>query len=127
MTLPTEPDPEDLRIVDDSPIEAARYRIGAVFDLYHDGTSVKFRVTEVIDPRHVLRVHLWPERRALGGLIGALAIGTVLPLMGPIILGHFVDRATRGAKTGELIAIATAYLVIAAGAQVATVVRTWVA
>ena len=43
MTLPTEPDPEDLRIVDDSPIEAARYRIGAVFDLYHDGTSVKFR------------------------------------------------------------------------------------
>src|SRR5438445_5598672 len=82
---------------------------------------------EVIDPRHVLRVHLWPERRALGGLIGALAIGTVLPLMGPIILGHFVDRATRGAKTGELIAIATAYLVIAAGAQVATVVRTWVA
>src|SRR5439155_17106688 len=66
-------------------------------------------------------------RRGLGGLIGALAIGTVLPLMGPIILGHFVDRATRGAKTGELIAIATAYLVIAAGAQGATVVRTWVA
>jgi len=49
MTLPTEPDPEDLRIVDDSPIEAARYRIGAVFDLYHDGTSVKFRVTEIIE------------------------------------------------------------------------------
>src|SRR3954452_6029639 len=82
---------------------------------------------EVIDPRHVLRVHLWPERRALAGLIGALAIGTVLPLMGPIILGHFVDRATRGGKTGELVAIAAAYLVIAAGAQVATVVRTWVA
>src|SRR3954453_15612948 len=82
---------------------------------------------EVIDPRHVLRVHLWPERRALGGLIGALAIGTVLPLLGPLVLGYFVDRAIQGAKTGELVAIAAASLVIAAGAQVATVVRTWVA
>jgi ATP-binding cassette, subfamily B, bacterial len=82
---------------------------------------------EPIDPRHVLRAHLWPERRALLGLLGALVIGTVLPLSGPIVLGHFVDRAVRGAKTGELVAIGAAYLVIAAGAQGATVLRTWVA
>ncbi|MEY2421882.1 MAG: ATP-binding cassette, subfamily bacterial [Acidimicrobiaceae bacterium] len=80
-----------------------------------------------IDPRHVLRAHLWPERRALAGLIGALVIGTVLPLTGPIILGHFVDRAIAGAKSGELAAIAIVYLVVAAAAQAATVVRTWVA
>jgi ABC-type multidrug transport system fused ATPase/permease subunit len=81
----------------------------------------------VIDPRRVLRTHLWPERRALAGLIGALVIGTVLPLLGPLVLGYFVDRAIDGAKTGELATIAAAYLLIAAGAQVATVVRTWVA
>src|SRR5882672_2745357 len=80
-----------------------------------------------IDPRHVLRAHLWPERRALAGLIGALVIGTALPLTGPIILGYFVDRAIKGAKSGELGAIAAVYLVVAAGAQAATVIRTWVA
>src|SRR5437016_4495456 len=80
-----------------------------------------------IDPRGVLRAHLWPERRALAGLVSALVIGTVLPLTGPVILGHFVDRAVAGAKTGELAAIGVVYLVVAAGAQGATVVRTWVA
>lgn len=80
-----------------------------------------------INPRHVLRAHLWPERRALAGLIGALVIGTVLPLSGPIILGYFVDRAIKGASSGELAAIGVVYLVVAAGAQAATVVRTWVA
>jgi len=80
-----------------------------------------------IDPRHVLRAHLWPERRALVGLIGALMIGTVLPLSGPIILGYFVDRAIDGASSGQLAAIGVVYLVVAAGAQAATVIRTWVA
>jgi len=81
----------------------------------------------VVDPRHVLRTHLRPERGALAGLVGALAIGTVLPLLGPLILGRFVDRAIEAATTAELAAIGLVYLVVAAGAQVATVVRTWVA
>src|SRR6476659_8880492 len=80
-----------------------------------------------IDPRRVLRAHLWPERRTLVGLVGALAIGTALPLAGPLILGPFVDRAIAGARTGELVGVGAVYLVVAAGAQVATVVRTWVA
>ena len=80
-----------------------------------------------IDPRRVLRAHLWPQRTALAGLVGALLIGTVLPLTGPIIIGHFVDRAIAGATTSELVRIGALYLVVAAGAQAATVVRTWVA
>jgi len=80
-----------------------------------------------IDPRRVLRAHLRPERGALAGLVGALAIGTALPLLGPIILGHFVDRAIAGAKSGELVFVGVLYLVVAIGAQGATVLRTWVA
>src|SRR3954471_24499501 len=81
----------------------------------------------VVDPRHVLRTHLRPARRELAGLVAALVIGTVLPLLGPLILGYFVDRAIGGGTPAELAPIALAYLVVAAGAQVATVVRTWVA
>jgi len=80
-----------------------------------------------IDPRRVLRAHLWPQRRALAGLVAALAVGTALPLLAPIILGTFVDRAIAGASTGELVGVAVIYLLVATGAQVATVVRTWVA
>src|SRR5262245_54866291 len=70
---------------------------------------------------------MWPRRSALVQLIGALVLGTVLPLLGPIILGYFVDQATAGASTTELVTIAAGYLVVAVGAQGATVVRTWVA
>jgi ATP-binding cassette, subfamily B, bacterial len=70
---------------------------------------------------------MWPRRSALVGLIAALLLGTVLPLLGPIIIGYFVDEATAGASTTELVTIAAFYLVIAVGAQGATVVRTWVA
>jgi ABC-type multidrug transport system fused ATPase/permease subunit len=70
---------------------------------------------------------MWPRRSALAGLIGALVLGTVLPLLGPIILGYFVDRASDGASTTELVTIALGYLIIATGAQGATVIRTWVA
>src|SRR4051812_1998046 len=80
-----------------------------------------------VDPRRVLRAHLWPRRSALAGLVAALVAGTVLPLLGPIILGYFVDRAIAGATTAELATVGVLYLVVAAGAQVATVVRTFVA
>ena len=70
---------------------------------------------------------MWPRRSALVGLIAALALGTVLPLLGPIIIGYFVDRAADGTSTSELVEIALLYLLVAAGAQGATVVRTWVA
>ena len=79
------------------------------------------------DPRRLLRAHLWPHHRALAGLLVALVVGAALPLLGPILLGHFVDRAIAGASTGELVGVGVLYLVIATGAQVATVVRTWVA
>src|SRR5262245_46060858 len=80
-----------------------------------------------VDPRRLLRAHLWPGRRALVGLCVALVIGTVLPLLAPLILGYFVDEAVDGASTGRLVEIAVVYLIVAIGAQVATVFRTWVA
>jgi ABC-type multidrug transport system fused ATPase/permease subunit len=79
------------------------------------------------DSRRILRADLWPERRALVGLVAALVIGAVLPLLGPLLLGRFVDRAAAGAPTSSLVAVAALYLVVAIGAQVATVVKTYVA
>ena len=75
----------------------------------------------------MLRAYLWPERRTLVILVGALALGAALPLVGPILLGRFVDRAAGGATTGELIAIASAYLAVALGGQATTVLTTWIA
>ena len=41
---------DDTRILDDAPIdEAAFYRTGHLFDLYHNGVSMKFRVTETVE------------------------------------------------------------------------------
>lgn len=40
---------DDVRILDDSPIESRPYRIGDVFALYHDGVSVEFKVAEIVE------------------------------------------------------------------------------
>lgn len=40
---------DDVRILDDSPVSAWAYRVGMVFDLYHNGESVKFRATEIVE------------------------------------------------------------------------------
>ena len=42
-------DPDDVRILDDSPIDSQPYRIGAEFALYHNGVSVKFTATEIVE------------------------------------------------------------------------------
>lgn len=39
----------DVRILDDTPITDPPHRIGATFDLYHNGTSVRFRATEIVE------------------------------------------------------------------------------
>ena len=44
---PTEP--EETRILDDSPLTAQPYRMGDVFDLYESGAGVKFKVTEIVE------------------------------------------------------------------------------
>ena len=45
-----EPDAEDdVRILDDSPLDSQPYRLGSVFALYEDGVSVRFEATEVVE------------------------------------------------------------------------------
>ena len=45
-----ESDPEDVRILDDSPVDTEpRYRVGDRFDLYQDGASVAFKATEIVE------------------------------------------------------------------------------
>jgi len=39
----------DVRILDDSPLESQPYRMGEVFAVYRDGVSVNFEVTEIVE------------------------------------------------------------------------------
>ena len=40
---------DDVRVLDDSPLESQPYRIGEVFAVYRDGVSVNFEVTEIVE------------------------------------------------------------------------------
>jgi len=40
---------QDVRVLDDSALSDRPYRIGDEFWLYHDGGSVKFKVTEIVE------------------------------------------------------------------------------
>jgi hypothetical protein len=40
---------EDVRILDDSPVSDPPHRVGDLFDLYHEGQSVKFRAVEIVE------------------------------------------------------------------------------
>jgi len=48
--VPLAADSDDaVRILDDSPIASAPYRVGDEFVLYADGASVKFTATEIVE------------------------------------------------------------------------------
>jgi len=40
---------EDVRVLDDSPLDSQPYRIGEVFAVYQDGVSVNFEATEIVE------------------------------------------------------------------------------
>jgi len=42
-------EPDDIRILDDSPLTSQPYRVGDVFDLYESGTGVKWKVCEIVE------------------------------------------------------------------------------
>jgi hypothetical protein len=42
-------DSDGVRILDDSPLDSQPYRLGDEFLLYHDGASVRFKVTEIVE------------------------------------------------------------------------------
>jgi ATP-binding cassette, subfamily B, bacterial len=60
-------------------------------------------------------------------LLPALALSVGLPLIGPQLLRHFVDDAIGGRPVSGLVLIAVGYLVIALGAQIATVTMRYLA
>src|SRR4051794_11770068 len=57
----------------------------------------------------------------------ALAFATALPLLAPQLLGRFVDQAVGGDPLPALIGTALAYLAVALGGQLVTVVATYLA
>lgn len=61
------------------------------------------------------------HRRRFVALGAVLAGASALPLVGPLLLKAFVDRAVAGAPTADLVRIAAGYVVVAAASQVATV------
>jgi ABC-type multidrug transport system fused ATPase/permease subunit len=75
--------------------------------------------------RRLLAVYLRPHRAGAAGLVVALLIGTVLPLVGPQLLRRFVDDAAAGRPTSALVRIALGYLFIAVAGQLVHVVATY--
>ena len=54
-----------------------------------------------------------------------LSVSAALPLVGPLLLRAFVDRAIEGAPAGDLVPLAVAYVVLAVVAQLLTVGVVW--
>jgi ATP-binding cassette, subfamily B, bacterial len=74
-----------------------------------------------------LSAFLRPPARLLGPLSAALAVMTVLPLVGPMLVSRFVDGAVAGRSTAALLSLAGAYLATAVGAQGARLLASWLA
>lgn len=73
----------------------------------------------------LLIAYLRPERARLLVLGLVLLVATLAPVAGPVLLGHAIDAALRGEPTGDLIAIALAFLVVTVGADALQVVVAW--
>jgi ABC-type multidrug transport system fused ATPase/permease subunit len=78
-------------------------------------------------PSRRLGAFLRPPTRLLGPLAAALAVMTVLPLLGPMLVSRFVDGAVAGRSTAALLSLAGAYLATAVGAQGARLLASWLA
>ncbi len=66
-----------------------------------------------------------PARTEIAVLGIGMAIASVLPLAGPMIIGRFVDRAQGGADADELAMLGIVYLCIAVVATTTQVALTW--
>src|SRR4051812_9463445 len=82
-------------------------------------------VTAPVRARRLFAGYLRPHRGSIGALAVGLVAATVLPLLGPQLLRHFVDAAIDGRPLHVLVAIAVVYLLIALGGQSLAVVTTY--
>jgi ATP-binding cassette subfamily B protein len=62
----------------------------------------------------LLRQEIRPVRSAVAAALGVLIVSVLATLAGPLIVQHFVDRATGGAAASALVTIALTYLAAAA-------------
>ncbi len=77
--------------------------------------------------RDFVATYLRPQRPRLALLAGLLVSAIALQLANPVLLGTFIDRAQAGATVDTLVGIASAFLLVALLAQVASVAETYVA
>lgn len=68
---------------------------------------------------------LRPERRSLSALSVVLVAAMTLPLLGPWLLGRFVDRAAEGASASTLATIAGVFLAVTLFADGLQLIVTW--
>lgn len=68
---------------------------------------------------------LRPERRALSALTAVLLVAMGLPLMGPLLIGRFVDVALAGEPTSSLVALAAVFLATALAGDGLQLLVTW--
>ncbi|MEO7428721.1 MAG: ABC transporter transmembrane domain-containing protein, partial [Acidimicrobiales bacterium] len=73
----------------------------------------------------LLTAYLRPERARLLVLGVVLLVATLAPVAGPVLLGHAIDAALSHRPTGDLVAIAVAFLVVTVGADALQVLVAW--
>jgi ABC-type multidrug transport system fused ATPase/permease subunit len=69
--------------------------------------------------------YLRPRRRRLGALVLVLVVSALLPLLGPILLGRFIDAAADGQPTSVLVTIAFVSIANAIAAESLSLLVTW--
>lgn len=68
-----------------------------------------------------------PHRLRVSGMALVLAIAGGLPLLGPILIGRFIDAAADGSTSSRLLVLAGAYAVVGLARQLMAVVVAWTA
>ena len=70
---------------------------------------------------------LTPHRRRAAAMGLVLAVAGGLPLLGPVLIGVFIDEAAAGATTSRLLWIAGIYVAVGVGRQAMAVLVAWTA
>ncbi len=68
---------------------------------------------------------LAPHRVRAGVISAVLTVAGVLPLLGPLLIGRFIDDADAGATSAELLFIAGLYVAVGLGRQLMSVAVAW--
>ena len=84
-------------------------------------------MAERSSPWRALTNLLLPHRGRVTGMAAVLAVAGALPLLGPILIGRFIDAAADGATTRWLLIIAGLYVAVGVTRQLMAVLVAWTA